>query len=60
MPTATKRIYLIRHGETEFNRMGVFRGRFEVRLERQPRARQAGDRRSASKGSGLEILYAGP
>jgi broad specificity phosphatase PhoE len=59
MPAAKRRIYLIRHGETEFNRMGVFRGRFEVDLNERGR-RQAEEIAGALKGKGLEILYAGP
>ena len=45
MPTDKKRIYLIRHGETEFNRMGIFRGRFEVDLNERGRRQAGGDRR---------------
>jgi broad specificity phosphatase PhoE len=32
MAGTRQRIFLIRHGETEFNRLGVFRGRYEVDL----------------------------
>ncbi|HVP57493.1 MAG TPA: histidine phosphatase family protein [bacterium] len=54
-----RRIYLIRHGETEFNRMGIFRGRFEVDLNERGR-KQAGEIAQALEAQGLEILYSGP
>jgi broad specificity phosphatase PhoE len=53
------RIYLVRHGETEFNRLGIFRGRFEVDLNDRGR-RQAEEIAGALKGEGIEGLYAGP
>jgi len=53
------RIYLVRHGETEFNRLGIFRGRFEVDLNDRGR-RQAGEIAGALAGQGIEALYAGP
>jgi broad specificity phosphatase PhoE len=59
MPTDKRRIFLIRHGETEFNRLGVFRGRFEVPLNDRGR-KQAGEIGEALKGQGVEVLYAGP
>jgi phosphoserine phosphatase len=59
MQETKRRIYLIRHGETEFNRMGVFRGRFEVDLNERGR-KQAGEIAQALKGKDLEIIYTGP
>lgn len=53
------RIYLIRHGETEMNRLGVFRGRFEVDLNERGR-KQAAEIADALKGEGIELLYSGP
>lgn len=54
-----KRIYLVRHGETEMNRLGVFRGRFEVDLNERGR-KQAAEIANALKGEGIELLYSGP
>jgi probable phosphoglycerate mutase len=59
MTDVKQRIYLIRHGETEFNRLGVFRGRYEVDLNDRGR-RQAGEIGEALKDEGLEKLFAGP
>jgi broad specificity phosphatase PhoE len=56
---AKTRIYLVRHGETEFNRLGIFRGRFEVDLNDRGR-RQAGEIAAALRGEGIERLHAGP
>ncbi|MFZ1947384.1 MAG: histidine phosphatase family protein [bacterium] len=56
---AKTRIHLVRHGETEFNRLGIFRGRFEVDLNDRGR-RQAGEIAAALKGEGIQRLYAGP
>jgi len=53
------RIYLVRHGETEFNRMGIFRGRFEVDLNDRGR-KQAAEIGAALKNQGIEALYSGP
>ena len=59
MSTEKRRIFLIRHGETEFNRLGIFRGRFEVDLNDRGR-NQAEEIGQALKSQGLEVLYAGP
>jgi probable phosphoglycerate mutase len=59
MEDQVKRIYLVRHGETEFNRLGVFRGRFEVDLNERGR-KQAGEIAEALAGEGIRALYAGP
>lgn len=59
MATDTIRIYLIRHGETEMNRLGVFRGRFEVDLNERGR-KQAAEIARALEGQGIEVLYSGP
>lgn len=54
-----QRIYLIRHGETEFNRLGIFRGRYEVDLNDTGRqqAREIGE---ALRGEGVEFLLTSP
>jgi broad specificity phosphatase PhoE len=54
-----RRIFLIRHGETEFNRLGVFRGRYEVDLNDVGR-RQAGEIAEALKSEGIDFLLASP
>jgi broad specificity phosphatase PhoE len=59
MATSIKRIFLIRHGETEFNRMGVFRGRYEVGLNDRGR-KQAGEIGESLKGQGLAFLLSSP
>jgi broad specificity phosphatase PhoE len=59
MSDGTQKIYLIRHGETEFNRLGVFRGRYEVDLNDRGR-RQAGQIGEALKDQGIELLLSGP
>jgi broad specificity phosphatase PhoE len=59
MATGNTRIYLIRHGETEFNRMGVFRGRLDVDLNEVglKQARETGD---ALRGEGIDFILASP
>jgi len=59
MAAATTRCFLVRHGETEFNRLGVFRGRYEVDLNDAGRdqAREIG---LALRGQGIETILAGP
>jgi broad specificity phosphatase PhoE len=52
-------IYLIRHGETEFNRLGIFRGRYEVELNERGR-KQAEEIAGALAAEGIGALYAGP
>jgi broad specificity phosphatase PhoE len=59
MGVSRKRIFLVRHGETEFNRLGVFRGRFEVDLNDAGR-RQAGEIALALKGEKMDFLLASP
>lgn len=59
MSKDNRRIFLIRHGETEFNRLGVFRGRYEVELNDRGR-KQAGEIGSALRGEGIESLLASP
>ncbi len=54
-----QRIYLIRHGETEFNRLGIFRGRYEVDLNDTGR-RQAQEIGKALKGCGISFLLTSP
>jgi broad specificity phosphatase PhoE len=54
-----RRVFLIRHGETEFNRLGIFRGRFEVELNERGR-RQAHEIGEALKQEGIEFLLHGP
>jgi broad specificity phosphatase PhoE len=53
------RIYLIRHGETEFNRLGVFRGRFEVDLN-DVGLKQAGETGRALVGQGIDCILSSP
>jgi broad specificity phosphatase PhoE len=59
MASGSTRIYLVRHGETEFNRMGVFRGRFDVDLNEVglKQARETGD---ALVGEGIELILSSP
>jgi broad specificity phosphatase PhoE len=59
MAAKGRRFFLIRHGETEFNRLGVFRGRFEVDLNDRGR-KQAEEIGEALRGEGIEIVYTSP
>ena len=59
MADRKQRIYLIRHGETEFNRLGIFRGRYEVDLNDNGR-NQAGETGRALKDEGISFILAGP
>jgi broad specificity phosphatase PhoE len=59
MPADKRRIFLIRHGETEFNRLGVFRGRYEVDLNDRGR-RQAGEIAQVLKPEKIGFLLASP
>ncbi len=52
-------IYLIRHGETEGNREGYFRGRADFPLNDNGR-RQAQALAEALKGAGIRRIYSGP
>ncbi len=54
-----RRIYLIRHGETEFNRLGVFRGRYDVDLNENGRL-QAKEIARALSGENLEFIVTSP
>lgn len=53
------RVFLIRHGETEFNRLGVFRGRLDVDLNDRGR-RQAREIGQALKPEGIDFLLTSP
>jgi broad specificity phosphatase PhoE len=59
MGASKRRIFLIRHGETEFNRLGVFRGRYEVDLNDAGR-RQAGEIAQALQSENIDFLIASP
>ena len=59
MAAATTRCYLVRHGETEFNRLGVFRGRYDVDLNDAGR-NQAREIGLALQGQGIEAVLTGP
>jgi broad specificity phosphatase PhoE len=59
MDAGKRRIFLIRHGETEFNRLGVFRGRYDVDLNDAGR-RQAGEIAQSLKGESIGLLLASP
>jgi broad specificity phosphatase PhoE len=59
MASTRQRIFLIRHGETEFNRMGVFRGRYEVGLNERGRS-QAGEIARSLKVEDIGFLISGP
>jgi probable phosphoglycerate mutase len=59
MAAKKQRIYLIRHGETEFNRLGIFRGRYEVDLNDNGRS-QAVDTGKVLKDEGIEFILTGP
>ncbi len=59
MASESTRIYLVRHGETEFNRRGVFRGRFDVELN-EVGLRQAEETGHALAGERIEFILASP
>jgi broad specificity phosphatase PhoE len=59
MAGRNSRIYLVRHGETEFNRLGVFRGRYEVELN-EVGLKQAGETGAALAGEGIEFILTSP
>jgi probable phosphoglycerate mutase len=59
MASGSTRIYLVRHGETEFNRMGVFRGRFDVELN-EVGLKQARETGEALAGEGIEFILTSP
>lgn len=54
-----KTVYLIRHGETQANRDGVFRGRGEVPLS-EAGQRQAVELRARFAGAGVERVLSSP
>jgi broad specificity phosphatase PhoE len=54
-----KRIYLIRHGETESNRKGVFRGRLDIPLSQNGRE-QAVDLRRYFENIPVDVVYTSP
>ncbi len=59
MAAKRQRICLIRHGETEFNRLGIFRGRYEVELNDNGRI-QAGETGRALKDEDISFILSGP
>ncbi len=59
MAADKRRIFLIRHGETEFNRLGVFRGRYEVDLNSGGR-KQAGEIAHALESESIGFLLTSP
>jgi len=59
MAARKQQIYLIRHGETEFNRLGIFRGRYEVDLNDNGRS-QAGDTGRVLKDEDISFILSGP
>jgi len=59
MAKPNTRIYLVRHGETEFNRLGVFRGRFDVDLN-EVGLKQARETGGALVGEGIELILTSP
>jgi broad specificity phosphatase PhoE len=56
---ARNRFFLIRHGETEFNRLGIFRGRYEVDLNDRGR-RQAGEIGAVLESEGIDFIFTSP
>lgn len=54
-----KKIYLIRHGETESNRKGVFRGRLDIPLSRNGRE-QAADLKRYFENIPIDVVYTSP
>lgn len=54
-----KRIYLIRHGETESNRQGIFRGRLDIPLS-QTGLDQARDLKKYFENISIDIVYSSP
>jgi len=59
MASGSTRIYLVRHGETELNRMGVFRGRLDVELN-DVGLKQARETGEALAGEGIEFILTSP
>lgn len=54
-----KKIYLIRHGETESNRKGIFRGRLDIPLSQNGKE-QAKDLRGYFEDSPVDAVYTSP
>lgn len=54
-----KKIYLIRHGETESNRKGIFRGRLDIPLSQNGRE-QAVDLRRYFEDIPVDVVYTSP
>lgn len=54
-----KKIYLIRHGETESNRRGIFRGRLDIPLSQNGRE-QAADLKQYFENISVESVYTSP
>ncbi len=54
-----KKIYLIRHGETESNRKGIFRGRLDIPLSPNGRE-QAADLKRYFENIPVDIVYTSP
>ena len=54
-----KKIYLIRHGETESNRKGIFRGRLDIPLSPKGKE-QALDLRRYFNAIPVDVIYTGP
>ncbi len=54
-----KRIYLIRHGETESNRRGIFRGRLDIPLS-DTGEKQAESLKKYFKNISIEIVFSSP
>lgn len=57
--TEPKKIYLIRHGETESNRQGIFRGRLDIPLSEKGKA-QARDLRAYFEELTVDEVYSSP
>jgi len=54
-----KKIYIIRHGETESNRKGIFRGRLDIPLSSKGRE-QAGGLKEYFKNISIDTVYSSP
>ena len=54
-----KKIYLIRHGETESNRKGIFRGRLDIPLSQNGKE-QAADLKRYFENIPVDIVYTSP
>jgi broad specificity phosphatase PhoE len=54
-----KKIYLVRHGETESNIKGIFRGRLDIPLSERGRD-QANDLKRYFENIPIDVVYTGP